>query len=56
MKLKLYLGVFAAIFLFVMYFFISHAYVFVRLTTVMGFMLLVAFLVAVVAYFGRIFR
>ena len=54
MKFRLILGLFAALFLFVMYFFISHAYVFVRLTAVMGFMGIVFLLALVVFLFGRI--
>ena len=54
MKFRLILGLFAALFLFVMYFFITHAYVFMRLTTVMGFMGVVFLLILVVYLFGRI--
>jgi hypothetical protein len=54
MKFKLYLGLFVVLFLFVAYFFISHAYVFMRLTTVLGFMaIVVALLVALVALGSR---
>ena len=54
MRLKLFLGLFAALFLFIAYFFISHAYVFVRLTTALGFAVLVVLLALVVALFGRL--
>jgi hypothetical protein len=54
MKFKLILGAFAVLFLFVAYFFISHAYVFLRLTTVLGFMFVALLLALVVALFGRI--
>jgi hypothetical protein len=54
MKLKLILGAFVAIFLFAAYFFISHAYVIMRLTTVLGFVFLALLLALVVALFGRL--
>jgi hypothetical protein len=54
MKFKFYLGLLAAVFLFVGYFFVSHAYVFLRLTTVLGFMAVVFLLLAVVYFAGRI--
>jgi hypothetical protein len=54
MRLKLILGLFAALFLFVVYFFISHAYVFMRLTSVLGFMALVFALMVAVFFAGRI--
>lgn len=53
MKFKIYLGLFAALFLFVAYFFISHAYVFLRLTTVLGFMAVVCALLVLVVALGR---
>ena len=55
MKFRLILGLFAVLFLYVGWFFISHAYVFMRLTSVLGFMGIVCvLLVLVVAFFGRI--
>ena len=56
MKLKLYAVMGLALFLFVAYFFISHAYVFMRLTTVFGFMAFVALAVIVIAVLGRLFK
>jgi hypothetical protein len=44
----------AAIFLYVCYFFITHAYVFMRLTSVLGFMGIVFLLCLIVFLFGRI--
>lgn len=52
MKFKLYLGLFVALLLFVTYFFVSHAYVFMRLTTVLGFMVVVVALMVLLVAFG----
>ncbi len=54
MRLRLYLGFFTALFLLVAYFFISHAYVFVRLTTALTFMAIVFLLAIAVAFLGRL--
>ena len=54
-RFKVFLAIFAALFLFVAYFFISHAYVFIRLTSVLGFFGIITIVLAlVVAFFGRI--
>jgi hypothetical protein len=55
MKLRLLLGLMAVIFLFVVYFFVSHAFVFIRLTTALGFFAAVFVVLALaVAFFGRL--
>ena len=54
MKFKLFLGLFAVLFVMVAWFFISHAYVFMRLTSVLGFAFVACFLFVVVALWGRL--
>ena len=53
MRLRLFLGIFLMLFLVVAWFFISHAYVFMRLTSVLGFAVIVAGLLALVLVFLR---
>jgi len=54
MKVKFYLALIVAGFLFVAYWFIMHSYVFVKLSAVLFFMFVVALLAVVVLLFGRI--
>lgn len=56
MRLKIYLALIAAGFLYVAYWFIMHSYVFVKLSAVLGFGVIVAILAVVVALFGGIGR
>jgi hypothetical protein len=51
-RVKLILGAVAAIFVLMAYFFISHAYVFLRLTTVLGFAVFLAVIIFLVLYIG----
>ena len=54
MRLRIILAALTVLFLFVAYFFISHAYIFLRLTTALGFIFVVFLLILVVALFGRL--
>jgi hypothetical protein len=56
MRLKIYLALIAAGFLFIAYWFIMHSYVFVKLSAVLGFIFIVALLAVAVALFGGIGR
>jgi hypothetical protein len=53
MRLKIYLGLIAAFFLFIAYWFIMHSYVFVKLSAVLTFILICALAAVVIALFGR---
>jgi len=55
MRLRIYLALIAAGFLFVAYWFIMHSYVFVKLSAVLGFLLILALCVVVVTLLGRAF-
>ena len=54
MKFDFYLALIGVIFLFVVYFFISHAYVIMRLTTVLGFMGFIALLAVLLVVVRKI--
>jgi len=54
--MRFYLILFAVIFLFIAYFFISHAYVFMRLTTVLGFMGFITLLLFAIVALGKMKR
>jgi len=54
MRLKIYLALIAAAFLYIAYWFIMHSYVFVKLSAVLGFITIAALLAVVVVLFGRI--
>jgi hypothetical protein len=54
MKVKIYLSLILAGFLFIAYWFIAHSYVFVRLTAVLGFLAVLALVAGIVVLFGRL--
>jgi len=54
MRFRLALIAAVALFLTLAFFFVSHAYVFLRLTTVLGFMGIVALLIFVILAAGRL--
>jgi hypothetical protein len=54
MRLKIYLTLIAAGFLFVAYWFIMHSYVFVKLSAVLSFILIFALIAVVVALLGKV--
>ena len=55
MRLRIYLALIAAGFLFVAYWFIMHSYVFVKLSAVLGFLLILALCVVIVTLLGKAF-